>query len=567
MRHPAAPGRVDLDCCLMGQGGGIGRRSALKAISFAGIAAAPGAALTGRRTASRSAPFPQPTVVVSRPGPISASCVLDQILDVRFTDVAIPGHGSVTTRTYNGTIPGPTLRLRGGDTLRLTHVNGLPPNPPHLGGHNTPHHANSFNVHTHGMHVSPSGHADNVLREFAPRTAGEAAADAAEPQYTTTIHVPADHPAGTYWYHPHLHGATAEQIVGGMAGVIVVEGDVDEVPEIKAAADVVVCINELKLKDGKVPAFTSGDWVMGVPSVFTVNGTVNPTITLRQGEVQRWRLVAATAFTALRLTVTGGGSAMTVHQIAQDGVTFGAPVARETVELAMGNRADVLIRGTLPGRYELRAEAVPGPLMTIEVTGRLVEPAMELPASLPPGRPFLDENDIINPDADREVVFHADPGAFTGAFPNAFRMLGTHATPAADPDGDLTRDSAYGLFDPDYTNHTLRLDTVERWTVRTEETMPTFNHPFHLHTNQILLTHRNGKRLDPPIWHDTIGLAGGTPGQSITFLVKYEHFTGRAIAHCHQLHHEDLGMMQTISYVPNRNLSAGSNSLASRQRS
>lgn len=79
------------------------------------------------------------------------------------------------------------------------------------------------------MHVSPSGHADNVLREFAPRTADQAAAGAAEPRYTTTIHVPADHPAGTYWYHPHLHGATAEQIVGGMAGVIVVEGDVDEV--------------------------------------------------------------------------------------------------------------------------------------------------------------------------------------------------------------------------------------------------------------------------------------------------------------------------------------------------
>ncbi|MFD7876646.1 multicopper oxidase family protein [Streptomyces sp. NPDC059766] len=481
--------------------------------------------------------------------PGSTSGVVERTLDVRLTDVTVPGYRRVTTRTYNGTIPGPTLRVRGGDTLRLTQINGLPPNPPHNGDAHTPHHPNSFNLHTHGMHVSPSGQADNVLREFPPRTAEEAAAGIAEPRYVTTIQVPSDHPAGTYWYHPHLHGSTAEQIVGGMAGVIIVEGDVDEVPEIKKAADVVVCINELKLEDGRVPAFTSGGWVTRVPSTFTVNGTVNPTITLRPGEVQRWRLVAATGLTALRLQVVGEHDSLTMHQIAQDGVTFGAPRARNPLELAMGNRADILIRGGAPGRYELRSAMVPDPLMTVVVAGEPVEPPMRLPASLPPGRPFLDERDIANPGADREVVFHADARVFPGAFPNAFRMLGTNATPASDPDGDLTRDPAYGLFDPGYTNHTLRLGTVERWTVRTDESVPAHSHPFHLHTNQVLLTHRNGERLDPPVWHDTIGLTGGASGQSATFLVKYEDFTGRAFAHCHQVQHEDLGMMQTVDYV------------------
>ncbi|MEU3405400.1 multicopper oxidase domain-containing protein [Streptomyces sp. NPDC006670] len=476
--------------------------------------------------------------------------MLEQTLDVRFTDVSVPGYGRITTRTYNATIPGPTLRVRGGDTLRLTQVNGLPPNPPHTGGHNTPHHPNSFNLHTHGMHVSPSGHADNVLREFRPRTEDQAAAGEAEPRYVTTVHVPAGHPAGTYWYHPHLHGSIAEQIVGGMAGVIIVEGDIDEVPEIRAAADLVVCINELKLKGGKVPAFTSGAWVTGIPSTFTVNGTINPTLRLRPGEVQRWRLVAATAFTALSLqAVSADQTVLPLHQIAQDGVTLTRTITRQVLELVMGNRADVLVQGGAPGRYELRSAGVSGPLMTIEVAGDPVEPPMRLPASLPPGRPFLDEKGIANPDADREVLFHADQNAFTGAFPNAFRVLGTHATPAADPSGDLTRDPAYGLFDPAYTNHTLQLGTVERWTVRTDETMPERSHPFHLHTNQVLLTHRNGRRLDPPVWHDTIDLSGGTPAASVTFLASYEDFTGRTIAHCHQLHHEDLGMMQVVDYV------------------
>ncbi|RKE17011.1 multicopper oxidase family protein [Streptomyces sp. TLI_171] len=540
----------------MGEQDGIGRRLLLKAV--AGLAAAPAGLRTARSAAAAEPPgFPQPAVTAARPLtgvlpgglPGAPPRVVEQTLDVRFTEVAVPGHGVITTRTYNGTIPGPTLRVRAGDTLRLTHVNGLPPNEPHRGGHNTPHHANSFNLHTHGMHVSPSGHADNVLREFAPRTSEQVAAGAPEPRYTTTVRIPADHPAGTYWYHPHLHGATAEQILGGMAGVIVVEGDVDELPQLRAAADLVVCINELKLKDGKVPPFTSGGWVTGIPSVFTVNGAVNPTLPLRPGEVARLRLVAATGLTALGLRITGEHGDLTMHQIAQDGVTFARPVAPDVLELAMGNRADVLIRGGAPGSYQLRARGVPGPLMTVEVAGPPVEPPMELPTALPPGKPFLDENDITDPSADREVVFHADPRVFPEPFPNAFRILGSHPTPAADPAGDPAHDPAYGLFDPGFTNHTLRLGTVERWTVRTDETMPAFNHPFHLHTNQFLLTHRNGTRLHPPVWHDTIGLPGGTPGDSVTFLVKYEDFTGHTIAHCHQLHHEDLGMMQTVHYT------------------
>ncbi|MFD8479949.1 multicopper oxidase family protein [Kitasatospora sp. NPDC059673] len=525
---------------------GISRRLILKTV--AGLAAASHGILTAQRaTAAASTCFPQPEVSARAADP--APQIVEQTLDVRFTELSVPGYGQVTTRTYNGTIPGPTLRVRGGDTLRLTHINGLPPNRPFHGDHNTPHHANSFNLHTHGMHVSPSGHADNIQRVFAPRTATEVALGAAEPRYTSTIHIPADHPAGTYWYHPHLHGATAEQIVGGMAGVIIVEGDIDEVPEIEAAEDIVVCISELKFDDGEVPAFTSGNWVTDIPSTFAVNGAVNPTITLRQGEVQRWRLVAATAFTGLHLRISGECEDLTMHQIAQDGISFAAPVAHDVVHLAMGNRADVLVRGDRPGQYRLLADGVPEPLMTVEVADEPVEPPMELPTSLPLGRPFLDENDITDPDADREVIFHVDPRVLPGAFPNAYRMLGSNPTPPADPDGDLRRDPAYGRFDPHYVNHTLRLGTVERWTVRTDETLPAHAHPFHLHTNQILVTHRNGEQLDPPVWHDTVALAGGTPGDSVTFLVKYADFTGHAVAHCHQLHHEDLGMMQTVHYV------------------
>ncbi|MER5635411.1 multicopper oxidase domain-containing protein [Kitasatospora sp. NPDC002227] len=504
------------------------------------------------RPRPKAVPLAQPTVCSPPTVGGVRSQLVEQTLDVRLTDVTVPGYGTVTTRTYNGTIPGPTLRVRAGDTLRLTQVNGLPPNPDSGGGHNRPHNPNSFNLHTHGLHVSPSGEADNVLREFAPRTVAEAAAGAPEPQYVTTVQIPAGHPAGTYWYHPHLHGATTVQLVGGMAGVLVVEGDVDDVPEIRAAADLVMCVSELRLKDGKVPDFTSGTALAAVAPVLTVNGVVNPTVTMRPGEVQRWRLVAATAFTALPLRITGSGDLPTVHQIAQDGITFPAPVGVDVLRLAMGNRADVLVRAGAAGTFTLKADGVPAPLLTVSVSGPAAVPPMPLPAALPQGKPFLDERDIANPTADREVVFHVDQGVFAAPFPNAYRILGSHPTPAADPTGDLTRDPAYGLFDPAQVNHTLPLGTVERWTVRSDETRPAFNHPFHLHTNHVLVTHRNGTRLDPPVWHDTIGLAGGNPGDQVTFLVKYEDFTGRTLAHCHHLQHEDLGMMQLVDYVDAR---------------
>ncbi|MFI9274847.1 hypothetical protein ACIGXM_29660 [Kitasatospora sp. NPDC052896] len=64
------------------------------------------------------------------------------------------------------------------------------------------------------MHVFLFGHADNVLHEFTRRTAEKAAADAA---VHDDLPRPDRPPAGTYWYHPHLHGAIAEQVVGGMA--------------------------------------------------------------------------------------------------------------------------------------------------------------------------------------------------------------------------------------------------------------------------------------------------------------------------------------------------------------
>ena len=73
---------------------------------------------------------------------------------------------------------------------------------------------NSTNIHTHGLWISPSGNSDNVMLSIDP---GE--------QFEYEFVIPSEHPAGTFWYHPHIHGATSIQLGSGMAGALIVDGD------------------------------------------------------------------------------------------------------------------------------------------------------------------------------------------------------------------------------------------------------------------------------------------------------------------------------------------------------
>ncbi|QZD86665.1 multicopper oxidase family protein [Qipengyuania psychrotolerans] len=73
---------------------------------------------------------------------------------------------------------------------------------------------NSTNIHTHGLWISPSGNSDNVMLSIDP---GE--------RFEYEFVIPPDHPAGTFWYHPHMHGATSIQLGSGMAGALIIDGD------------------------------------------------------------------------------------------------------------------------------------------------------------------------------------------------------------------------------------------------------------------------------------------------------------------------------------------------------
>ncbi|BBP74189.1 L-ascorbate oxidase [Pseudomonas sp. Ost2] len=246
----------------------------------------------------------------------------------------------VLLRSYVGTdvdpaapFVAPTINATPGDTVRISLNNTLPADPsctqPQTNP-DAPHCFNGTNLHSHGLWVSPSGNSDNVLLSINPGIS-----------FQYEYNIPADHPAGTFWYHPHRHGSTAIQVASGMAGALVihgdrlpgkdVNGDIDtllkdeqgqafperllvfqQIPYACKGADGNFRYNIVKDKDGKdkkVLDWTCKDGETGVVESFdqlqpsswgdsgrytSVNGQVQPIFDgAKPGQVERWRLVHA----------------------------------------------------------------------------------------------------------------------------------------------------------------------------------------------------------------------------------------------------------------------------------
>lgn len=183
-----------------------------------------------------------------RPADVTIELVVDWIsttmdgLDVRL-------------RSYGGTVPGPTLELRPGDRVEIVIDNRLTAydSSAWAHDHNVPHDLNTTNLHLHGLDIIP--------HLFEPVGTDDPEADmvaiAPGEVYTYVFDIPADQPGGLYWYHPHHHGSTAVQAVSGMAGALVVEGPIDEVPEVAAARDIHLVISDIGLFESDA---TPGVW-------------------------------------------------------------------------------------------------------------------------------------------------------------------------------------------------------------------------------------------------------------------------------------------------------------------
>ncbi len=128
-----------------------------------------------------------------------------------------------------GDFVAPTIRIAPGQRLNIDIANRLE----HCTDKERADNAcfNDTNIHTHGLWVSPSGASDNVLISIP--SGGE---------HHYIYDIPVDHPAGTFWYHPHRHGNGFVQIGSGMTGALIVTGN--RAPSMTTPGDIDVLLKD-----------------------------------------------------------------------------------------------------------------------------------------------------------------------------------------------------------------------------------------------------------------------------------------------------------------------------------
>jgi FtsP/CotA-like multicopper oxidase with cupredoxin domain len=432
---------------------------------------------------ARPETFRDPAVVASRNG------ALELTLSAARAPVEVAGR-RVTAQAYNGSYVPPTLRVRPGDVVRLRLVNAL---------------EDATNLHTHGLAVSPRGNSDNVFLHVAPGAAQD-----------YEIHIPAAHAPGLYWYHPHAHGRSDQQVRNGMSGALIVEGLLDPFPELRDVPEHVLLLKDAQVGSGQVVERGIGDDVLR-----TVNGLLDPTITLRPGETELWRIGNVGADLYYRLTLDGHR----FYEVARDGHRLARLVPREELLLPPGAREEVLVQAAGAGTYRLRTAGFdtgpqgnhyPGAVLaTVRVAGAAVTP-IALPDKLLPV-----------PDL---------RGAVTGRRTIVFSEI---------EDGDtLFIDGR--TFDPGRTDTRVTLGAIEEWTIRNESGEL---HDFHIHQTHFQVTEVNGvpQRFDG--YQDIVNVPlHGEVKVIIPFTDPV--IVGRFVYHCHLLSHEDKGMMATIEVTP-----------------
>lgn len=393
---------------------------------------------------------------------------------------------------YNNQVPGPTFRIRLGETLRVRFTNRLP---------------QATTVHWHGVRVPNA--MDGVPSATQPPIETGAS--------FTYEFTPKD--AGTFWFHPHIR--SSEQVERGLYGLLIVE---DREPP-PYAQDVAWVIDDWLLGADRqiVGQFNTphdlmhdGRW----GNAITVNGRTDTTLHINSGERIRLRLLNASNG---RIYVPDFGDAK-VEVIAVDGLYLRAPIPLGRFELSPGNRLDLDITSTgntsrvvtVTDRFTSR----PNRLAELELDG---------------GDP---KTSFASPARARVPSWSDGLGA---PIAKSFVL-------------DVRRGGPYGLewmFDGkpfaghDHAHHAgfsmVRGSWVRMQFVNASGRL----HPIHLHGMFFKVLGRNGEAVDEPFFRDTVLVH---PRETVDIgLVPLD--AGHWMMHCHILEHAEAGMMTMIDVV------------------
>jgi FtsP/CotA-like multicopper oxidase with cupredoxin domain len=541
--------------------------------------------------ASRSEACPRPPVgsAITEPEDLRSH---DGVLKVDLTfkkSVDASGNARFCYVSTDGS-EAPTLRVNPGDTLILNLKNAMTasskPTAMSMGTAATPSGkkcasgqmtADSTNLHFHGLVIPPVCHQDDVLNT---------SIEPSDRPFEYRVKIPASQPPGLYWYHPHIHGLTKVQVLGGASGALIVEGLERANKAVAGLPERVLIIRDQNLLNPNAPPSKSepvlprmlfdrdGDAAntgtgFGQPAKdLSINFVPVPypnyppaVIEMKPEETQLWRVLNASAITYLNLAVLFNRVPQKLGLVALDGVpinengTMGDFVDWQThLGVPPGARVEFIVKGPPAGvaallvtrTVDTGAGGENDPNRTIAIirpAEDVAEPRSKLaalPAPLPPSPLAWLGN--VAPVRTRKLYFSEkllDPNNPNSA--TAFYVTVDGQTPAPfDPQSGV----------PDIV---VKQGAVEDWII---ENRSNELHAFHIHQIHFMLLDYLGKPVNEPFLRDTVnvpyynGKALEFPSVRLRMDFRDPNVVGTFPYHCHLLEHEDGGMMGLVRVEP-----------------
>lgn len=487
----------------------------------------------------------------------------------------------------------PTLRVQPGDTLVVTLKNEISisanlPSTTGVSAHSrmkdASHHnhdpcsgglmgASATNLHFHGLAIPPVCHQDDTLKTLV---------EPGDRPFEYRIQIPKDQAPGLYWYHPHVHGFTEDQILGGASGAIIVEGMERVVPRVAGLPERVFVIRDEKMPE---PSAVEKADLNRPTKQLSINYVPVPypkyppaIIKMKSLERQFWRVLNASADTYVDLAVEFGGKRQALGLVALDGVPlhYGEPGAatyapqQTHVFLPPASRAEFIINGPPPG--------VSGHLVTNYVFRGASDddkPIATKSTAQPALRVGLDDVDaaralasIIPAEGDSVPLIHSasvtpepPPVPLSSVRPVRKRTLffSEKLVDPTDPNSAtlffITEEGhPPAVFDPNSAEPTITVHQgeVEDWTI---ENHSRESHAFHIHQVHFIVVGGRTMRWEEPTLRDTIDLPawdGFRRYPSVILRVDFRDpkIVGTFPFHCHIMQHVDGGMMGTVRVNP-----------------
>ncbi|MFN3852124.1 MAG: multicopper oxidase family protein [Spirosomataceae bacterium] len=397
---------------------------------------------------------------------------------------------------YRSGLLGPTFRLQKGENFNVKFSNQL---------------AEHTNIHWHGLVIPAEmdGHPDQMVM----------------PNENFNYQFTINQQAGTNWYHPHPHGLTGKQVTQGLAGFFIVES-----PEEKAlnlpngSYEVPLVIQDKRFNTDATIKYspTMMEMMSGyMGDNILVNGTASPYLNVST-RFYRFRVLNGSSARIYNLALSNGAN---FYVIGADSGMLEKPESVNSLLLASGERVDILVDFTniaLNTEVYLENKTFTG-MGTAQgtqafkvmkfIVNKQETDTFKVPSSL------ISLAKLSNATKNRSFALTMDMASMNG---------GMHKINGK-------------IYSATRIDETVAVGSTETWEF--DNSTGDEPHPMHIHGVQFQVVSRTGGRNtilpQEKAWKDTVLVA---PTEKVKVIVKFEQ-KGKFVFHCHNLEHEDDGMM------------------------